>query len=90
MLNGKSITYSMLYGLRLLGILNSVDQLPKEAPDGDMYTVSEQTKINVHGDMINAIINTTYVRSSDVWLVFQKETFYEEEERNESKNKEKD
>ena len=78
MLNPKSITYSMLYGPRLLAVLDSIDQLPKEASDGDMYIVNEQTKINVHGDMINAIISTTYVRSSDVWLVFQKETFCEE------------
>ena len=78
MLNGKSITYSMLYGPRLLAVLDSIDQLPKEASDGDMYIVNEQTKINVHGDMINAVIITTYVRSSDVWLVFQKETFCEE------------
>jgi hypothetical protein len=51
--------------------------LPKEAADGDMYMVSEQTKVNVHGDMTNVTINTTYVRSSDVWLVYQKETFTE-------------
>jgi hypothetical protein len=78
MLNGKSITYSMLYGPRLLGVLDSIDQLPKEASDGDMYMVSEQTKVNVHGDMTNTTINTTYVRSSDVWLVYQQETFFEE------------
>ena len=78
MINGKKITYSMLYGPRLLAVLNSIDQLPKEASDGDMYIVNEQTKINMHGDMINAIVSTTYVRSSDVWLVFQKETFCEE------------
>ena len=71
--NGKSITYSMLYGPSLLGVLNSIDQLPKEAADGDMYIVSEQTKINIHGEMTNVTINTTYVRSSDVWLVYQKE-----------------
>ena len=75
MTDGKSITYNMLYGPRFLGVLNSIDQLPKEASDGDMYMVSEQTKINVHGDMTNVTINTTYIRSSDVWLVYQKETF---------------
>ena len=75
MINGKSITYSMLYGPRILAILNSIDQLPKEASDGDLYVVREKTKINVHGDMTNVIIITTYVRSSDVWLVYQKETF---------------
>lgn len=79
MINGKSIMHGMRYHPRILGVLNSIDQLPKEASDGDLYIVSEQTKINVHGDMINAIINTTYVRSSDVWLVYQKETFHEEE-----------
>jgi len=82
MIDGIPITYDMIYGLRFLGVLDSIDQLPKEATDGDLYIVSEQTKINVHGDMINAIINTTYVRSSGVWMVYQKETFHEEEERN--------
>lgn len=77
MLNGKNITYNMLYGPRLLAVLDSIDQLPKEASDGDMYMVSEQTKVNVHGEMINATVNTTYVRSSDVWLVYQKDTFKE-------------
>lgn len=66
------------YNPRFLGVLDSIDQLPKEASDGDMYMVREQTKINVHGDMTNVTINTTYVRSSDVWLVYQKETFHEE------------
>lgn len=84
MINGKSIMYSMLYGPRLLGVLDSIDQLPKEASDGDMYIVNEQTKINVHGDMTNVTINTTYVRSSSVWLVYQKETFHEEENNNEN------
>jgi hypothetical protein len=74
MIDGIPITYNMIYGLQLLGVLNSVDQLPKEAPDGGMYIVSEKVKVNVHGDMINAITNTTYVRSSGVWMVFQKET----------------
>jgi hypothetical protein len=78
MINAKKITYSMLYGPRLLGVLDSIDQLPKEASDGDMYMVSEQTKVNVHGDMTNATINTIYVRSSDVWVVYQQETFFEE------------
>ncbi len=81
MLNGKSITYSMLYGPRLLGVLDSVDQLPKEASTGDLYIVEEQTKVNVNGDMVDATISTAYVRSSDVWLVFQKETFCEEEKK---------
>lgn len=66
------------YALRFLGMLDSIDQLPKEGSDGDMYIVKEQTKVNVDGDMTNVTVNTTYVRSSDVWLVFQKETIYEE------------
>lgn len=78
----NAIMYSALYGPRLLGVLDSIDQLPKEAADGDMYIVNEQTKINVHGDMINATISTTYLRSSDVWVVYQKETFHEEDEKN--------
>ena len=65
-------------GPRFLGVLDSIDQLPKEASDGDLYIVSEQTKVNVHGEMVNVITNTTYVRSSDVWLVYQQETFSEE------------
>jgi hypothetical protein len=28
--------------------------------------------------MTNATINTIYVRSSDVWVVYQQETFFEE------------
>ena len=64
-------------GPRFLGVLDSIDQLPKEASDGDLYIVSEQTKVNVHGEMVNVITNTTYVRSSDVWLVYQQETFTE-------------
>ena len=75
-------------GPRFCGILNSIDQLPKEASNNDMYIVTEKTKVNVCGEMINAITNTTYVRSSDVWLIFQNRTFYEEEERNEYENQE--
>lgn len=84
MVDGIPITYDMIYGLRFLGVLDSIDQLPKEASDGDMYIVNEQTKINVHGDMTNVTINTTYIRSSDMWFEYQKETFCEEENNNEN------
>lgn len=79
MINGKRIMYSMQYGLQFLGVLDSIDQLPKDASNGDIYIVNERTKINVHGDMINATISTTYIRSSDMWFEYQKETFCEEE-----------
>lgn len=86
MINGKSIMYGMQYHPQLLGVLDSIDQLPKEATDGDIYIVNEQTKINVNGDMINATISTTYIRSSDVWLEYQKEIFCEEENEMGDKN----
>ena len=74
MINPKFIRYTP----RVLGVLDSADQLPKEASDGDLYIVNRQTKVNVHGDMVDATISTAYVRSSDVWLVAQEETFCEE------------
>jgi hypothetical protein len=74
MLDPKFIRYTP----RFLGVLDSADQLPKEASIGDLYIVNEQTKINVDGDMVDAMISTAYVRSSDVWLVAQEETFCEE------------
>jgi hypothetical protein len=74
MLDPKFIRYTP----RFLGVLDSADQLPKEASIGDLYIVNEQTKINVDGDMVDAMISTAYVRSSDVWLVAQEETTYEE------------
>lgn len=74
MIDPKFIRYTP----RFLGVLDSVDQLPKEASIGDLYIVEEQTKVNVDGDMVNATISTAYVRSSDVWLVAQEETIYEE------------
>lgn len=64
--------------IRFLGVLDSIDQLPKEASNGDLYIVNRQTKVNVNGDMVDATISTAYVRSSDVWLVCQEETFCEE------------
>jgi hypothetical protein len=74
MFNPKFIRYTP----RFLGVLDSIDQLPKEASIGDLYIVNEQTKINVDGEMTDATISTAYVRSSDVWLVAQEETFCEE------------
>jgi len=67
--------------IRFLGVLDSIDQLPKEASNGDMYIVEEQTKVNVDGEMIDATLSTAYVRSSDVWMVSQTETIYEEEKK---------
>lgn len=75
MLDPKFIRYTP----RFLGVLDSIDQLPKEASTGDMYIVEEQTKVNVDGEMVNATISTAYVRSSDVWLVAQEETVQEGE-----------
>lgn len=74
MIDPKFIRYTP----KFLGVLDSVDQLPKEASTGDLYIVEEQTKVNVNGDMVNATISTAYVRSSDVWLVAQEETICEE------------
>ena len=74
MFNPKFIRYTP----KFLGVLDSVDQLPKEASTGDLYIVNRRTKINVHGEMVDATVSTAYVRSSDVWLVFKKETFHEE------------
>ena len=69
------------YTPRFLGVLDSVDQLPKEASTGDLYIVEEQTKVNVNGDMVDATISTAYVRSSDAWLVAHQETICEEEKK---------
>ena len=77
MFNPKFIRYTP----KFLGVLDSVDQLPKEASTGDLYIVNRQTKINVDGDMVDATVSTAYIRSSDVWLVAQEETIYEEEKK---------
>lgn len=77
--DNKSIRNILLSCPRVLGVLNSIDQLPKEASNGDMYIVSEHTKINVHGDMTDVRTDTTYVCASNVWFEYQKETFLGEE-----------